>query len=122
VAVSASDIAFVEELFAPLGEITHRKMMGGLSIYLDGQIFSILSSDGTVFLKARGAFAKTLQGEGCLQFGAGAGPDMGKTMGYWTLPEAALEDAELASDWARRALAALRGATKQAIGDRTVCV
>ena len=28
-------------------------------------------------------------------------------MGYWTLPEAALDDPEAACDWARRALDAL---------------
>ena len=105
--ISQEQIAFVTELFAPLGDITYRKMMGGLSIYLDGQIFSIVSSDGTLFLKAKGAFADELKDHGARQFGAGAGPDMGKTMGYWTMPEAALDDPEDASDWARKALAAL---------------
>ena len=105
--ISDDQIAFVADLFAPLGEITWRKMMGGLSIYMDGQIFSILSSDGTLFLKAKDGFAETLKNEGSVQFGAGAGPSMGKTMGYWTMPEAALEDPEAACDWARQALAAL---------------
>ena len=31
----------------------------------------------------------------------------GRGMNYWTLPEAELDDPDLASDWARRALAAL---------------
>ena len=62
--VSESDIAFIEELFAPLGLITHRKMMGGLSVYCDGQIFSILDSSGTVYLKAKGAFAELVAVDG----------------------------------------------------------
>ena len=101
--VSESDIAFMEELFAPLGAITHRKMMGGLSVYCDGQIFSILDSSGSVFLKAKGEFAEKLAGTASRQFGA----ESGRTMGYWTLPDDGLDDPEAASDWARQALANL---------------
>ncbi len=101
--VSESDIAFAEELFAPLGEITHRKMMGGLSIYHAGQIFAILDSAGTPYLKASGAFAEEMAAAGARKFTMGDG----RSMGYWTLPESALDDPEAACGWARRALAAL---------------
>ncbi len=89
-------------LFEGLGPLTTRKMMGGLCLYFDGQIFAILSSQGRLFLKAKGDFARALAAQGAVQFGM-----EGKTMGYWTLPEAALDDPELACDWARKALAAL---------------
>jgi Regulator of competence-specific genes len=102
-AVSDEDIAFVHDLFAPLGALTHRKMMGGLSIYHAGQIFAILSSEGRVYLKASGTFAEALAAEGCEKFDMGDG----RGMNYWTLPEDALDDPDLASDWARRALQAL---------------
>ena len=98
--ISGDDIAFIEDLFAPLGTITHRKMMGGLTIYCDGQVFSILDSAGTLYLKASGAFAADMAATGAVQFGA----DSGKVMGYWTMPEAALDDDDLARDWAGRAL------------------
>ncbi|WP_460275466.1 TfoX/Sxy family protein [Celeribacter sp. ULVN23_4] len=102
-AVTDEDIAFVHDLFAPLGTITHRKMMGGLSIYLDGQIFAILSSEGRVYIKASDAFADALAAEGSERFEM----ENGRGMNYWTLPEDALDDPELASYWARRALEAL---------------
>lgn len=101
--VSDADIAFAHELFGPLGDITSRKMMGGLSIYSGGQIFAILDSEAVPYLKAKGAMATELATEGARQFEAASG----KTMGYWTLPDAALDDPETACDWARRALAAL---------------
>lgn len=102
-AVSDEDIAFVHELYAPLGTITHRKMMGGLSIYCDGQIFAILSADGQHYLKAQGNLANALAAEGSHKFTMGDG----RSMHYWTLPDAALDDPDLAADWGRRALAEL---------------
>ena len=101
--VSDADIAFALELFAPLGALSHRKMMGGLTIYQDGQIFAILSSAGQIYLKASGDFARRLEAEGSQIFSMGGS----KTMGYWTLPDAALDDPDTACDWARQALAAL---------------
>lgn len=100
--VSQSDIAHVLELFEDLGALTHRKMMGGATFYTDGQVFAILSSDGTIFLKAKGAFAQEMAAAGSRIFDMG-----GKSMGYWTLPDAAVDDPEEACGWARRALAAL---------------
>ncbi len=101
--VTDADIAFVHELFEALGGITHRKMMGGLSIYCDGQIFAILSSSGQLYLKASGDFAGAVAAAGSVKFEM----EDGRGMNYWTLPDAALDDAALACDWARRAIAAL---------------
>ncbi|MBW6417323.1 TfoX/Sxy family protein [Celeribacter sp. PS-C1] len=102
-AITAEDIAYIYDLFGPLGGLTHRKMMGGLSIYFDGQIFAILSTDGRVYLKAGGDFAKDLAAEGSVKFEM----ENGRGMNYWTLPEAALDDPQEACAWARRALDAL---------------
>ena len=101
--VSDSEIARVLELFEGLGDLSQRKMMGGLSIYHQGQIFAILSRAGEVYLKARDGFAEELEAAGARKFCT----EDGRSMHYWTLPEAALDDSELACDWARRALAAL---------------
>ena len=101
--VSDGDIARVLELFEGLGGLGHRRMMGGLSIYRDGQIFAILSRAGDVYLKARGDFAAEMEAAGGRKFRMADG----RSMHYWTLPEEALDDPELACDWARRALAAL---------------
>lgn len=101
--LTESDIAFAHELFAPLGEISSRKMMGGLSIYCDGVIFSILDQDATLYLKARDGFAQEMAAAGSLQFGA----ESGKTMCYWTLPDEAVDDSDAALGWAKRTLIAL---------------
>ncbi|MEM9853715.1 MAG: TfoX/Sxy family protein [Pseudomonadota bacterium] len=102
--ISDEDIAFVRDLFAELPALSTRKMFGGLSIYSEGRIFAIIGPEGRIFLKAKGAMAEALAAEGAQKF---TFEGKGKTaaMGYWTLPEPALDDPAEAASWARRALA-----------------
>lgn len=108
-AVSAEDIEFVTDLFSQLPAVTTRKMMGGLSIYSEGQIFAIWMGtgelDGTLMIKASGDLAAALQDEGAIPF-TYTNKKSGKTvtMPYWSLPDAALDDPEEACTWARKSL------------------
>lgn len=106
-AITDEDIAFIYDLFAPLGALTHRKMMGGLSLYHAGQIFAILSADARVYLKASGDLAANMADEGAEKFEMQDKDGKSRGMNYWTLPDAALDDPDLATDWARKALDAL---------------
>lgn len=105
-AVSAETKDFIKDLFGNLGGITTRAMMGGLCIYSDGQIFAILGEDDQIYLKAKGAFADELAAEGCRKFEFEKKDGKIASMGYWTLPDEALDDPELATEWGRRALVA----------------
>ena len=106
--VSDADIAFVTELFSGLGPLTTRKMMGGLCIYSDGTIFAIIHSDGRIHLKAKGDLIAELEAEGATQWTYSRDGKKTTGMPYWTLPDAALDDPEVACDWARKALQVLR--------------
>lgn len=106
-AVSDDQIAFATDLFAQIPDLSWRKMMGGLSTYSGGQIFAIMDSDGQIFLKASGQFARLLTDQGAHIFSFSKKNGSSGTMGYLTLPEPALDDPELACDWAQQALAAL---------------
>lgn len=97
-AVADADIAFATDLFADLGALTTRKMFGGMCLYHDGTVFALLSSQGRLYLKAKGDLAQDLQDEGAEQF---------HNMPYWSVPESALDDPEDALQLARRALAQL---------------
>ncbi len=103
-AVSEGDIAFALELFGGLGAVTTRKMMGGLCLYSDGTIFAILNADGSIWLKGGGAFAQVLEDEGCARWSYTRKDGSETQMPYLTLPGEALDDPEVACDWARRAL------------------
>jgi len=92
------------DLFAGLGEITTRRMMGGLCLYHRGTIFALAMSDGTLYLKGAGPFIAVLEAAGCTRWTYARPGKSPVSMPYWTLPEAALDDPELACDWAERAL------------------
>ena len=106
-AVLARDAAFAEELFAGLGDLAVKRLFGGAGLYSAGVIFGAIM-DETVYLKADAALSADLEAEGSVAwiYTYPSGPKAGQTipMGYWSLPEAALDDPLEACAWARRAL------------------
>ena len=107
-AVSDADIEGARELFEGLGDLSTRKMFGGLGLYHDGTIFAVLLSDATLCLKATDdAMIARLEGMGATQWRPTRPDGTPGTMPYWTLPDAALDDPDLACDLARDTLARL---------------
>lgn len=104
--ISDEEIEFVKDLFADVGKITTRKMFGGLAIYSDGTIFGLVIDEGRITIKAKDDLAKALADDGSTQFTYDGKNGKAAGMPYWTLPEAALDDPELACDWAKKSLAA----------------
>ena len=84
-------------------------MMGGLALYRDGRIFGIVSGEERIYLKAVGSLAEALAGAGAEQFSYARKDGVVARMGYWSLPEAAIDEPEAACDWALRALAGSDG-------------
>ncbi len=105
--VAQADIDRAVELFSGLGDITTRKMMGGLCLYHGGTIFAILTPDGDLRLKGAGGFVGELEAAGCAQWSYVRSNGRAGRMPYWSMPEGAEDDPDLACDWARRALAHL---------------
>lgn len=96
--VSDADIAFAADLFSDLGQLTTRKMFGGMCLYHDGTVFALMSSEGRLYLKAKPPLSDRLIAEGASQF---------HNMPYWSLPEAALDDPQEACTLARETLTTL---------------
>ena len=103
--LSDADIGFALELFDGLGPLTTRKMMGGICLYRDGTIFAVMHSDASLWLKGQGEFTSFMTDEGWTRW-TGTSRDGKKVtaMPYWRLPDAALDDPELACDLAQQAL------------------
>ncbi len=107
---------FVKELFSGLGPLAIKRMFGGAGGYADGVMFLLLVNDDTIYLKADEALKAELrvQGSGPFVWMPSSGPRAGEKveMGYWRLPDAALDDPDLAFAWGAKALAVAKAAAK----------
>lgn len=105
--------AFVAELFAGLGPIQVKRMFGGAGVYAGGVMFALLA-DETIYLKADDALKTELgaAGSGPFTWTPGTGLRAGQEieMGYWRLPDAALDDPDEAAQWGAKALAVAKAA------------
>lgn len=85
-------IAWVAKAMAPIGAVTHRRMMGGATLYCDGTVFAIVSQDALWF-KADAQSDAEWDALGCERIVF----DMnGKTasMNYRRAPDAAYDEAD----------------------------
>ena len=98
------DAAAIKDLFAPLGAVRTRKMLGGQGVYL-GEVMFALEAYGELYLKADVQAVETFQAAGSRPFVYEK--DARRTqMSYWLLPDAALDDPDKAAQWGRLALEA----------------
>ena len=105
--VSEADIARALELFEGLGDVTYRKMFGGLGLYHEGKIFAVLMSSGDLRLKGQGEMINRFEALGMEQWTYQRPGQKASAMPYWALPEDMLDDPEAATGLAREALAFL---------------
>lgn len=99
---------FIRELFAGMGPVQVKRMFGGAGGYADGLMF-LLIADDAIYLKTDEALRAELRAEGSAPFIwiPERGPRKGEQveMGYWRLPDSALDDPDEAARWGRKALA-----------------
>lgn len=107
-AVSAEFLDHLRELLAGLGPLTVKKMFGGASLQLDGAAFALVFGE-TLYLKVDDENREAFEAENCAPFTYTFKDGRTGTLGYWTLPEATLDDPDEAVRWARLGVdAALR--------------
>lgn len=99
-------IEFAQELFAPLGAVSVRRMFGGAGIYCRGIMFGLIADD-TIYLKADAESSKGFAARGCAPF-VYDGKGKPVQMSYWQMPPELIDDADEALAWARTALAVAR--------------
>jgi DNA transformation protein len=110
----AADSAFVVDLFEGVGGVSAKRMFGGLGVYADGVMFALVTGEGAVCIKADDHLKSELKLHGSTPWvwTPSSGPRAGQSveMGYWRLPENALDDPEEAAVWGRKALAVAQAA------------
>ena len=106
-AYQASDGAWVEELLAGLGPLTMKRMFGAAGVYSDGLMFAIID-DGVLWLRGDEDNIGRLTAAGSRQFTYPGKDGEMMTLGYWSIPETAVDDPEQAVEWARGSVEAAR--------------
>jgi DNA transformation protein len=108
-AVSASFLDLVKEMFAPLGDIVAKRMFGAAGLYCDGLFFAVIDDDA-LYLKTDAQNRPEFEA-------AGLAPAIitnsnGETvaLSYYAAPEEVFEDSETLARWTELALAAARRA------------
>jgi DNA transformation protein len=105
-AVSKASIDFAVDLLSGLGEVSARRMFGGVGLYAGGVMFALID-DETVFLKTDAKLKADMVAEGSVAWiYTSAKEEWPQETRYWSLPDSATDDPEEAVRWARRSLAA----------------
>ena len=106
---------YVKELFASLGPVQIKRMFGGAGGYADGVMFLLLADDA-IHIKVDDALKAELreEGSGPFEWTPQNGPRAGEKidLGYWRLPDSALDDPDEAAVWGSKALAIAQAKAK----------
>ncbi len=102
-------LVFVPELFEQMGPVTVRRMFGGAGAYAKGRMFALIAED-VIFLKVDDTLKERLRKAGStgpFVWRPESGPKAGQAveMGYWRLPDSAMDDPDEAARWGKAALA-----------------
>jgi DNA transformation protein len=99
--------AYCAELLAPAGEVRSRRMFGGYGLYVDDLFVAIIVGDA-LYLKADEQSRPRFEAAGSRRFAyARQGKQQG--MGFWTVPDDAMDSPALMRPWVQLAAdAALR--------------
>jgi len=112
-AVDAGLIEWVREALEPMGSITTRPMMGGVTFYCDGTVFAIAAFD-ELWFKADAASDAIWDAEGCDRFIYEMGEWRVGSMNYRRAPADVYDDADAMRHWAALAIeAGLRAPPKK---------
>ncbi|UVO51262.1 TfoX/Sxy family protein [Sphingomonas sp. SUN019] len=98
-------IDWVAEALAPVGTVTHRRMMGGATLYCDGTVFAILAND-VLWFKADATSDALWDDAGCARFTYTMGEGRSGTMNYRRAPDDVYDDADAMREWAGLGIAA----------------
>ena len=102
-------LAYLQDLFGAHGVVKAKSLFGGVGLYIDDLMFGFLDRDETIYLRADDANRPAFQAAGSNPFRYPLKTGEEFEIGYWRMPEEALEQPELAAEWARGSLdAAMR--------------
>ncbi len=96
-------VTHAQELFAPLGTIRVKPMFGGWGFYVDELFFALVAWE-TLYLKADEESQSAFEAAGSEPFTYHRPDGKSLKMGYWTVPDDALDSPAAIAPWARLAI------------------
>jgi DNA transformation protein len=102
-----ADIDHLQELFAPVGGVSFKRMFSGYGIMKDGMMFALIASD-VLYFRADDAAVERHKAEGAPQWTPHMRGKTMTTMPYWQVPERLFDEPEEFAEWARAAFAAAK--------------
>ena len=102
-AVSDEYLDYVVDQLGCIGEITAKKMFGGVGLYYDALFFGLIAGD-VLFFKVDDVNRPAYEAAGAAPFKPYG--DENYSMSYYEVPVDVLEDTDRLSEWARAAVAA----------------
>ena len=90
----------LEELFAPLGGVTIKRMFGGHGVFKSGMMFGLIDDD-VLYFKADEQTVPAFQKEGCEAWSYRSHKGEDRVMSYWRAPERLLDEPEEFAEWGR---------------------
>lgn len=97
---------WLKELMDPLGDVTFRRMFGGIGIFRHGLMFALCTSDGHLAFKADEATIPDFENASCTEWKPQRPGRAPVSMGYWHVPEYLCDDPDEFAQWAQRAFEA----------------
>lgn len=107
-ATSPEFAEYILDQLSEAGNITSRKMFGGVGVSIDGMFCAIISSSDVFYFRVGPENINDFIEHGMQQFPGGKG----KGMPYYEVPESVVEDNSELSVWASKAIAAAVTARK----------
>jgi len=111
-AVSDEFLDYVLDQFSGWDEVSARKMFGGAGLYCDGVMFGLIADD-VAYLKVDESNQEDFEKAGASAFNPFPEKDKTYVMSYYEIPADILEDRQLLSQWAERALTVARKKKKK---------
>ena len=90
--------------FSGLGDVRIRRMFGGAGLYLGDACFAIVLDEDRVMMRGDDTLGPDFEAAGATRWVYQRAEKAPVAMPYWSLPEDAIDDPDLAVAWARRAL------------------
>jgi DNA transformation protein len=105
--------ALITELLAEFGPVRISRMFGGAGVFADEFMIGLIDG-GALYLRADDQIVAQFEAGGSRRFTYPS--KVGdKSLNYWSLPDEAADDPEVAAQWARLSLEAAR---RKAAGNR----